>query len=386
MFVKKPIKEIANFIKTGKTPPSKERKYFGGEINWYTPGDLSHSKYLKKSLRSITQIAIDENKAIKFPKNTLLIGCIGDIGKLGITISECSSNQQITGILPKDFVNVNYLYYWFYSHKNILENTANNAVVPILNNRSLEKIQIPLPPLETQKKIANILDAADTLRQKTKTLIEKYDQLTQSLFLYMAGALEGKKESLADLCEINPKKSEVAGLNKNMEVSFVPMSNVSETGIVKLDEVKKLDEVWNGFTYFKDNDVVFAKITPCMENGKGAIMRNLVNGIGFGTTEFHVLRPFQNISTSEWLYHLTSNKEFRKQAEANMTGSAGQKRVPKDFFKKFKVICPPLPLQNQFAERVQAIEDQKTKAQASLEKSEELFQSLLQRAFNGEIN
>ena len=250
----------------------------------------------------------------------------------------------------------------------------------------LKKLSVPLPPLEQQKKIAAILDAADIYRQKTKALITKYDELTQSLFLDMFGSLVGDKISLSTICDINPKKSEISSVDRSTLVSFMPMANVSVEGQVSHIEERTIDEVWSGFTYFKENDVVFAKITPCMENGKGAIMRNLKNSVGFGTTEFHVLRPLKAHSTAEYLYHLTHSEHFRALAEVNMTGSAGQKRVPRDFFDKFKVVAPALILQNQFAERVQAIEVQKAQAQASLAQAEDLFNSLLQRAFKGELN
>ena len=250
----------------------------------------------------------------------------------------------------------------------------------------LKKLSVPLPPLEQQKKIAAILDAADIYRQKTKALITKYDELTQSLFLDMFGSLVGDKISLSTICDINPKKSEISSVDRSTLVSFMPMANVSVEGQVSHIEERTIDEVWSGFTYFKENDVVFAKITPCMENGKGAIMRNLKNSVGFGTTEFHVLRPLKAHSTAEYLFHLTHSEHFRALAEVNMTGSAGQKRVPRDFFDKFKVVAPALILQNQFAERVQAIEVQKAQAQASLAQAEDLFNSLLQRAFKGELN
>jgi type I restriction enzyme S subunit len=122
-----------------------------------------------------------------------------------------------------------------------------------------------------------------------------------------------------------------------------------------------------------------------MENGKGAIMKGLRNELGFGTTEFHVIRPIEGISSSEWIFHLTHSSFFRNEAELNMTGSAGQKRVPKDFFSKFKVVCPPYSKQKVFAERINVIEQQKQQAQASLQKAEDLFNSLLQRAFKGEL-
>ena len=299
--------------------------------------------------------------------------------------------NNFTAILrPKvDEVVPKYLLYILYcNHKFGFTSAYQNKTTGIINlqlPKYLEGTKIPLPPLDQQKKIASILDAADAYKQKTKALIKKYDELTQSLFLDMFGELEGDKVSLSSICEINPKKSQISSLDRSLKVSFVPMTNVSEEGGLSLVEERTIDDVWSGFTYFQEDDVVFAKITPCMENGKGTIMRGLKNKIGFGTTEFHVLRPTNKVSCSEYLFYLTHSTHFRVLAELNMKGSAGQKRVPKDFFDRYKVVAPSIALQNQFAERVQAIEAQKTKAQASLAQAEDLFNSLLQRAFKGEL-
>jgi type I restriction enzyme S subunit len=140
------LKGISEFIRTGKTPPTQEAKYFNGEIQWFTPGDLDKEKYLGKSMRSLTEASFIDKKAAHFPAGTLLVACIGDIGKLGITTQDCSSNQQITGIKPNSSTDVNYLYYWFRHSKMVIQHFANNAVVPIINNGTLEKIKIPLPP------------------------------------------------------------------------------------------------------------------------------------------------------------------------------------------------------------------------------------------------
>src|SRR5690606_1945156 len=142
----------------------------------------------------------------------------------------------------------------------------------------------------------------------------------------MFGDLIKNKKNLSHWCKVNPRKSEIAHIDKKTIVSFIPMSNVSEEGDLDLSLERPISEVWQGFTYFREGDVIFAKITPCMENGKGAIAYNLRNGIGFGSTEYHVFRPIPKISTSEWLYYLTSSKLFRQTAENYMTGSAGQKR------------------------------------------------------------
>ena len=166
-------------------------------------------------------------------------------------------------------------------------------------------------------------------------------------------------KKLGDCCEINPKKGKDSRLTPGIEVSFVPMSAVSENGTIDPSDTRMYDDVKTGFTYFAENDVLMAKITPCMENGKGAVAVDLKNGIGFGSTEFHVLRPIRGISNSYWIYVLTSIKTFREDAASNMTGSAGQRRVPATFLENFKISIPPIELQNQFADFVRAVDKSK---------------------------
>ena len=160
-------------------------------------------------------------------------------------------------------------------------------------------------------------------------------------------------------CVFNPKKTEKKDWADDLLVSFVPMPLVSEHGEIQTNNIKPYSEVKKGFTYFRENDVLFAKITPCMENGKGAVAVNLQNGIGFGSTEFHVFRPIENISNSYWLYYLMAIDSFRIMAEKKMTGSSGQKRVPISFFENLKVNLPPISLQNEFAEFVKLIDKSK---------------------------
>ncbi|BDG33574.1 restriction endonuclease subunit S [Parageobacillus thermoglucosidasius] len=248
----------------------------------------------------------------------------------------------------------------------------------------LKEVVIPIPNIYLQKRIVFVLDKAQEFIDKRKAQIEALDQLTQSVFLEMFGNLKGEKVPLSELCDVNPSKKEIENIDKELPVTFLPMANVSENGELDLSETRLIKEVFDGFTYFREGDVLFAKITPCMENGKGAIARNLINNIGFGSTEFHVLRPKENVN-STWLYYLTSLQSFRKQAEANMTGSAGQKRVPKQFFSKYKVVLPPIELQNQFAEIVHKIQSQKEIMKKSLEELENNFNSLMQRTFKGEL-
>ena len=159
---------------------------------------------------------------------------------------------------------------------------------------------------------------------------------------------------LGEVCLINPKS---CTLRDDTEVSFIPMTKVGEHGEFDASEIKNYSEVKKGFTNFQNGDILFAKITPCMENGKGAIAHNMKNGIGFGSTEFHVLRPDTDKITSEWLYYLTTWKTFRKEAERNMTGSAGQKRVPKTFLENYVVNLPDIDTQNSENKILRKVDD-----------------------------
>ena len=154
---------------------------------------------------------------------------------------------------------------------------------------------------------------------------------------------------LGDCVEINPRRDSVA-LDDSDLVSFVPMPSVSEEGFLQDVADVEYGTVKKGFTCFKNGDVLFAKITPCMENGKGAIAEGLTNDLGMGSTEFHVLRPIEGLSTRYWVFALTRLPIFREQAAKNMTGTGGQKRVPAPYLSGFQIGLPPVTLQNEFAE------------------------------------
>lgn len=138
---------------------------------------------------------------------------------------------------------------------------------------------------------------------------------------------------------LNPVKSEL-DIPEDTLVSFIPMEAVNFDKNLTLTEERNLDEVYKGYTYFKNGDVVLAKITPCFENGKSAIAQNLTNGIAFGTTELHVLRSQDSIN-NHFLYYLIKSDSFMKIGESEMYGAGGQKRVPEEFIKNFLIALPP---------------------------------------------
>jgi type I restriction enzyme S subunit len=149
-------------------------------------------------------------------------------------------------------------------------------------------------------------------------------------------------QSMTEACEVNPRLPKEHNLGEEDWVSFVPMAAVDEKeGRIADQQLRKFAEVRKGYTHFREGDVLFAKITPCMENGKAAIARKMESGVGFGSTEFHVLRPRAQV-LPEWIYYFVRRQHFRMEAKRHFTGTAGQQRVPTSFIESARIPIPPL--------------------------------------------
>lgn len=183
--------------------------------------------------------------------------------------------------------------------------------------------------------------------------------------------------SFSDFATINPKLTSDVTLTPELKVSFIKMEDVSNDAQVKKMHVRNYVEVSKGFTKFNDHDVLVAKITPCFENGKGGYVEHLVNGIGFGSTEFHVLRAKKN-TDSKYIYQYTNYDSFRLAAEASMCGTGGQRRVQTDFMKTHKVIFPPLPEQKKIAAILTSVDEVIEKTQAQIDKLKDLKTAMMQ--------
>jgi type I restriction enzyme S subunit len=181
---------------------------------------------------------------------------------------------------------------------------------------------------------------------------------------------------LAKLAEINPSRL-TASLLPTDEVSFIPMGDVTESGRWTGSQTRILADVRSGFTCFAEGDVLFAKITPCMENGKGCLAKGLANSVGFGSTEFHVLRAKEDADAG-FIYQWTIYQDLRKTAKNSMTGSAGQQRVPTDFFEKFEVLAFPKPEQSKIAEILSTVDRAIEQTEALIAKQQRLKTGLMQ--------
>ncbi|MBM3421981.1 MAG: restriction endonuclease subunit S [Chlorobi bacterium] len=191
-----------------------------------------------------------------------------------------------------------------------------------------------------------------------------------------------------DISVINPKSLDY-DLNEDSDVSFLPMACVEEvSGCYNLKNIRKHKDVKKGYTSFVNGDLIFAKITPCMENGKVAVLDNLVNGVGYGSTEFHVSRLHSSID-KKYLFFFVIQTAFRKEAKRNMTGSAGQLRVPTVFFKSVLIPIPPKPEQLSIVAKIEQLFSELDNGIACLKKAQEQLkvyrQAVLKQAFEGEL-
>ena len=195
-------------------------------------------------------------------------------------------------------------------------------------------------------------------------------------------------ESLNGLCILNPRHDKT--LSDNLDVSFIPMAAVDEkTGTISADvECRKLGKVRRGYTHFADGDVIFAKITPCMENGKSAIAENLYNGLACGSTEFYTLRSNGAISP-QYLHPFLRQNSYIDNASMNMTGVVGQRRVPKNFILSTQIPLAPLNEQKRIVAKIEALQTRSSAVKEELEAIKPLLnqfrQSVLAAAFRGDL-
>ena len=189
---------------------------------------------------------------------------------------------------------------------------------------------------------------------------------------------------LADVVEINPKKSEVRKLTPETLVSFIPMEdmNTDRPSFVPSKQ-RALGEVITGYSYFRNNDVLLAKITPCFENGKAGIARNLLNSIGFGSTEFYVLRASEKV-LPEFVYYIVTRPDFREEGAQNMAGTAGQQRVRREFLEDYEIPLPPVDEQRRIVAEIEGYEREIAQLGIEIENKRARIQQVIDATWNGD--
>lgn len=284
---------------------------------------------------------------------------------------------------------------------------SSGIALPGVNSCKLQTLVFPLPPLPEQQRIVDRIESLfsklDSAKEILQNALDSFET-RKSAILHKAftGELTAKwrKEraaninnwesvSLIEVCEVNPKRANIKDIPDNTQVSFIPMPAISEVlGEITNPQIKSLGEVMKGYTNFCEGDVLFAKITPCMENGKSAIVGKLLNNIGFGSTEFHVLRCGGKLY-NRYLFYMVRDITFRNKAKSIMTGAVGQQRVPKKYLENYTFLKPSYNEQMEIVRILDGIfgkeQQAKEAAEAVLGKIDLMKKAILARAFRGEL-
>jgi type I restriction enzyme S subunit len=366
--------------------------------------DLKTNKLDFTEIRYINpNIIIPDNKMVT--KGALLIctanGSKSHLGKVALIDDDYKyAFGGFMGLIkPRKDLNSKFLFHLMTSdfYKKFIASLSDGANINNLKFSDLGDFQIPIPPLPEQQRIVTILDEAFAAIEKAKSNAEKNLKNAKELFeSYLQGVFDNKgdgweSKKLIEVCGLKPQKKEARDkLNSTDLVTFLPMEDLGVLNKeINAQKVRKLEDVSGSYTYFADNDVLLAKVTPCFENGKIGIARNLINGIGFGSSEYIVFRP-KNIITSEFLYFFLSRKQFRDEGKNRMQGAVGLKRVSKDWIESCNISFPDLITQRNIVQKLDSLSTETKRLesiyQQKLTDLEELKKSILQKAFNGELN
>ena len=337
-------------------------------VNWIKIGDVSPtSKFITKTSEKITKDGALKSRGVS-PGDFILSNSMSFGRPYIVSIEGCIHDGWLLLSEFDKSLDRDYLYYCLSSElvqEQFTSAASGGTSVDNLNIEKVSNVRIPLPPLNIQKKIAFEMEVYEKKEIKIKQEIIKANEKISNL---IAGSANTAQIPLKNFLEsINPEKAtSIKNLSDETAVSFLSMPDVSNEGLITNLQKRKLKDVKSGFTFFQEGDVLVAKITPCMENGKGALVEKLENNLGFGSTEFFVLRSNTKKIIPKLLFYITKSEDFRKEAEKEMTGASGHKRVPKSFIEKYLVPDFSLSEQNKIISSIVKIEQELTNLEQEL--------------------
>lgn len=333
-------------------------------VNWVKIGDASaNDKFIRSTKEKIKPEGASKSRRVA-PGDFLLSNSMS-FGRPYIMATEgCIHDgwlllREDGRRITKDFL------YWALSSEHVyrqFKRAATGGVVNNLNSQLVRDVEIPLPPIEIQREIVAEIESYQRIIDGARQVVESYTPR-------IAKKPEWPLRSIAEISEVNPKKSQLTIPDEAMPVSFVPMSDLQEHEMFfQAKEEKEIGEVLKQYTYFQDDDVLIAKVTPCFENGKAGIARNLVNGLGFGSSEFYVIRADKQQVLPEWIYLHVATPSFRAHGANRMTGTGGLQRVPRDVLAEWRIPVPPS------LDEQQALVDEVLAEQALVNSNKELIE------------
>ncbi len=360
----------------GSTPSRAKAEYWGGNIPWVAPSELTdlNSRYLDCSRESVSEQGRKAAGLRVLPPGSVLLTSRATIGATAINSVPVTTNQGFQSLIPSSETDGLWLYYGVSALRRELERRSAGSTFREISRDGVRTLPILVPPLHEQRGIAAILDSIDEAIERTEEVIAATERLRDALLhdLLTCG-LPGRHTEfkqvrglgtipaswdvarLGEVAEVNPRRPKL-DVDPHAMVTFVPMVAVGEdcSGIIA-PERREYREISSGYTYFENDDVLFAKITPCLQNGKHVLASEIANGFGFGTTEFHVLRTGPDLDP-RLLYRLVTRRSVLEKCQKSFSGTAGQQRIQPEVLRSLLLPLPPLDEQRAIADILDSID------------------------------
>jgi type I restriction enzyme S subunit len=383
------LKDLGKIV-TGNTPSKSNSNYYGGKLPWIKTPDLK-TKYISNSVDTISEEGRKVSRIL--PKGSVMVSCIGNIGQVGIANCEVSTNQQINSIIPNlEIVIPEFIYYSILLNKEIIAKKASKAVLPLLNKTNFSQIEIILPPLETQKKIVEILEKAEEVKNKRETLNDLTEECLDSIFYEIFGnCIKNEKKweikRIKEILKIPLNSGWSPKCNEEMKkYPVLTLGNLNDSGL-NLNITKYFDsnqEIKKGQD-LKINDLLISRSNTPELVGRIGRLKNDIEDLIYPDLMIR-MRVNENIIKSQFLEFLMRTNSFRCIIKSSAKGSSkSMVKISQGTINEYNVIIPPIELQNKFADIVEQVEKLKEKQLKTTEYVEELFDALMQKAFRGEL-
>lgn len=415
-----PVKRLADVIDMQRGRfghrPRNDPRFYDGAYPFIQTGDVVQASLTDGQItysQTLNELGLKTSRL--FDKPVVVLTIAANIGDTAILDYPACFPDSLIGMSPKSAdITLAYINIYFKFIRAYLNNLAPQAAQKNINYQQLAPVPIVVPPLSVQEAAAEVYNNA--LKQKAKNDLEAQalldgvdavlyrhlccsapvlpvDSLTQRIFKKPISTIEDRLDApanwtkfglqsplypsirLSQVAAINPA-TDFFGISDETVLSFMPMDCVDEVWGEIIEKHSRPYGESKGYTEFQEGDVLWAKITPCMQNGKSAIAQGLLHKRGFGSTEFHVFRVDGSQLDARYLLALLRLKYLREFAVLFFGGSAGHQRVDARFFEKLNIPLPPLPVQKEIVLEIEAV---KIKAQTLQQQAQDILEQAKQQ-------
>ena len=376
------IGDLAEVI-TGGTPSTRKNEYWdNGTIPWLPSGECQ-DKEINSASKFITEEGMKNSVAKLMPKSTVVIALTGaTTGKTGILNIEATANQSVTGIVPNNKFIPKYIFYYLRSIREKILNDSYGGAQKHISQGYVKDIEVLLPSLKIQKKIVNILEKAEKALEKRKEAIKLLDELVKSKFIKMFGDLNSNSKGWVIL-----NFNEFAVIDTNMTKDFEKYADYPHIGIDSIEkntgnilkyQLVKDSSLKSGKYLFDERHIIYSKIRPNLNKVA------LPQFKGVCSADAYPILCLDGIVDRSYLGYVLRS-EFFLSYILTFSGRTNIPKVNKDQLRGFNMPTPPIELQNQFADFVKQVDKLKFEMEKSLNELENNFNSLMQKAFTGEL-